>query len=140
MRTHTGLRPGRLHCSRRYIPICWQVSLLSSGCIRRHLRWFFFAFTSVPIFLIARRNFDLRTAHMAAWVWAFFRYAINFSATTMWYHSCVALLLALLFLLVLSLASSDSLLRYAGFGALLGFTALTNPVMVGISPILLGWL
>ena len=75
-----------------------------------------------------------------AWAWAFFPYAINFSATTMWYHSFVALLLALLVLLVLSLASSDCLLRYAGFGVLLGFTALTNPVMAGIFPILLGWL
>ena len=112
----------------------------ASALVFLSLNSFFSAFTSVPVFLIARRNFDLRTAHMAAWVWAFFPYAINFSATTMWYHSFVALLLALLFLLVLSLASSGSLLRYAGLGVLLGFTALTNPVMVGISPILLGWL
>jgi 4-amino-4-deoxy-L-arabinose transferase-like glycosyltransferase len=103
------------------------------------LNSFFSAVTSVPIFLIARRSVSLRTANLAAWVWAFFPYAINFSATTMWYHSFVALLLALLFLLVLSLASSDRLLRWAGFGGLLGFAAVTNPVMVGISPILLGW-
>jgi 4-amino-4-deoxy-L-arabinose transferase-like glycosyltransferase len=112
----------------------------ASALVFLSLNGFFSAFTSVPIFLIARRHFDLRTANMAAWVWAFFPYAINFSATTMWYHSFVAMLLALLFLLVLSLACSDGLLRWAGFGTLLGFTALTNPVMAGIFPILLGWL
>jgi 4-amino-4-deoxy-L-arabinose transferase-like glycosyltransferase len=97
------------------------------------------AVTSVPIFFIARRCFNLRTATLAAWVWAFFPYAINFSSATMWYHSFVALLLALLFLLVLSLQSSDSPLRWAGFGTLLGFAALTNPVLAGVFPILLGW-
>jgi hypothetical protein len=112
----------------------------ASALVFLSLNSFFSSITSVPIFLIVRRNFDLRTANMAAWVWAFFPYAINFSAATMWYHSFGALLLALLFLLVLSLASSDCLLRCAGFGALLGFTALTNPVMAGIFPILLGWL
>jgi 4-amino-4-deoxy-L-arabinose transferase-like glycosyltransferase len=101
---------------------------------------FFSAVTAVPIFLIARRNFDLRTARLAAWVWAFFPYAINFSATTMWYHSFVALLLAVIFLMVLSLASSNTLIPWAAFGALLGFAALTNPVLAGIVPFLGGWL
>jgi 4-amino-4-deoxy-L-arabinose transferase-like glycosyltransferase len=101
---------------------------------------FFSAVTSVPIFLVARKTFDLRTAKLAAWVWAFFPYAINLSATTMWYHSFVALLLAIIFLLVLSLGSSDRLTAWAGFGVLLGFAALTNPVVVGISPFLFAWL
>ena len=100
----------------------------------------FSAVTSVPIFLIARKTLDLRTAKVAAWVWAFFPYAINFSSTTMWYHSFVALLLAVIFLLVLSLASSNRLSAWAGFGVLLGFAALTNPVMIGIAPFIGSWL
>jgi 4-amino-4-deoxy-L-arabinose transferase-like glycosyltransferase len=111
----------------------------ASALVFLSLNSFISAVTSVPIFLIARRSFDLRTANLAAWVWAFFPYAINFSAATMWYHSFVALLLALLFLLVLSLESSDSPFRWAGFGTLLGFAALTNPVLVGVSPLLFGW-
>jgi hypothetical protein len=101
---------------------------------------FFSAATSVPIFLIARKTLDLRTAKVAAWVWAFFPYAINFSATTMWYHSFVALLLAVVVLAVLSLGSSDRLISHACFGALLGFSALTNPVMIGIVPFVGAWL
>jgi hypothetical protein len=58
----------------------------------------------------------------------------------MWYHSFVALLLAVIFLLVLLLRSSDRLTAWAGFGALLGFAALTNPVMIGIAPFIGGWL
>ena len=101
---------------------------------------FFSAVTSVPIFLIARKTLDLRTARVAAWVWAFFPYAIDLSATTMWYHSFVALLLAVIFLLVLSLASTDRLSVWAGFGVLLGFAALTNPVMIGVAPFIGSWL
>ena len=112
----------------------------ASALVFLAMNTFFSAVTSVPIFLIARKSFDLRTAKIAAWVWAFFPYAINFSATTMWYHSFVALQLAIIFLLVLSLASSDRLTAWAGFGALLGFAILTNPVMAGISPCLFGWL
>ena len=106
----------------------------ASALVFLAMNTFFSAFTSVPIFLIARKSFDSRTAKIAAWVWAFFPYAINFSATTMWYHSFVALQLAVIFLLVLSLASSDRLTAWAGFGVLLGFAILTNPVMAGISP------
>ena len=98
--------------------------------IPKHPRWCSWPSTlssrqslSVPIFLIARKTLDLRTAKIAAWVWAFFPYAINFSATTMWYHSFVALLLAVIFLLVLSLRSSDRLTAWAGFGV---FSALRH--------------
>jgi Dolichyl-phosphate-mannose-protein mannosyltransferase len=112
----------------------------ASALILLAINTFFSAVTSVPIFLIARKTLDLRTAKVAAWVWAFFPYAINFSATTMWYHSFVALLLCVVFLMVLSLASSDRLTAWAGFGALFGFAALTNPVVVGICPFIGAWL
>jgi 4-amino-4-deoxy-L-arabinose transferase-like glycosyltransferase len=101
---------------------------------------FFSAITMVPIYLIARRHFDFRTARLAAWVWAFFPYAIHFSGTTMWYHSFVALLLAVIFLTVLALVSSANLASWAVFGVLLGFSALTNPVLVATVPFLAGWL
>ena len=112
----------------------------ASALVFLTINTFFSAVTSVPIFLIARKTLDLRTAKVAAWVWAFFPYAIDLSATTMWYHSFVALLVAVIFLLVLSLASSDRLSAWAGFGVLLGFAALTNPVIAGIVPFAGSWL
>jgi Dolichyl-phosphate-mannose-protein mannosyltransferase len=112
----------------------------ASALIFLAINTFFSAVTSVPIFFIARRTLDLRTAKVAAWAWAFFPYAINFSAATMWYHSFVALLLSVIFLLVLSLRSSDHLVIWAALGVLLGFAALTNPVIIGITPFIGGWL
>jgi 4-amino-4-deoxy-L-arabinose transferase-like glycosyltransferase len=112
----------------------------ASALVFLTINTFFSAVTSVPIYLIARKTLDLRTARVAAWVWAFFPYAIDLSATTMWYHSFVALLLAVIFLLVISLASCDRVSAWAAFGVLLGFAALTNPVMVGIVPFAGRWL
>ena len=57
----------------------------------------FSALTCLPIFFVARMSFGVRTAKWAAWTWAFFPYAVNFSADSMWYHSFVALLVVLLF-------------------------------------------
>ncbi len=103
--------------------------------------------TAIPIYSIARRSFDRRVATMAAWTWAFFPNAINFSAATMWYHGTVALELSLLFLLVLVLGSAASHGRtqqpvawWALLGLLAGLTALTNPVILGIVPFLAIWL
>jgi Dolichyl-phosphate-mannose-protein mannosyltransferase len=112
----------------------------ASALVFLALNSFLSTITSVPIFFIARKSFDLRTAKLAAWVWAFFPYAINFSATTMWYHSFTGLLLAMLFLVTLSLASSDQMSAWAGFGVLFGVAALTNPVILGVAPFLGGWL
>jgi hypothetical protein len=112
----------------------------ASALVFLAINTFFSAVTSVPIFLIARKTLDLRTAKVAAWAWALFPYAINFSAATMWYHSFVALLLAVIFLSALSLGSSDRLIAWAGFGTLLGLAALTNPVVVAIVPFVGVWL
>jgi 4-amino-4-deoxy-L-arabinose transferase-like glycosyltransferase len=112
----------------------------ASALVFLALNSFFSAITAVPIYFIARKGFDLRTAKLAAWVWTFFPYAIYFSAATMWYHSFTGLLLASLFLFALSLASSNRLSAWAGFGVLIGFAALTNPVILGVAPFLGGWL
>jgi hypothetical protein len=112
----------------------------ASALVFLAINTFISAVTSAPIFLIARKTIDLRTAKIAAWIWAFFPYAINLSATTMWYHSFVALLLAVILLSVLSLRFSDRLTAWAAFGVLLGFAALTNPVMAGVAPFLGSWL
>ena len=98
------------------------------------------AATAIPVFLIARKTFDLQTAKVAAWIWAFFPYAINLSATTMWYHSFVALLLACLVLLALHLQASSSLRAWFGLGVLFGFATLTNPVILSIVPPVGIWL
>ena len=64
--------------------------------------------------------------------------AIYFSASSMWYHSFVALLLTLLLLIASYLESRTRLWMWAGFGLLWGLAALTTPVVFGVLPFLSG--
>jgi 4-amino-4-deoxy-L-arabinose transferase-like glycosyltransferase len=95
------------------------------------------ALACVPIFLLARRSFSLRTALWAAWAWAFFPYGLYFSAAWAW--STHLLLLCLLWLLYLAqdMEQSPRLSLWAGFGLLAGFTALTEPSILVVVPFLL---
>jgi hypothetical protein len=97
------------------------------------------ALTCIPIFFLARNSFGLRTAIGAVWIWAFFPYAVYFSADSMWSHSLVALLLMLLLLIASYLENRTGLWSWAGFGFLWGFTALTTPVVLTLVPFLGGW-
>jgi 4-amino-4-deoxy-L-arabinose transferase-like glycosyltransferase len=106
--------------------------LLTLNCL-------FSSMTCLPVFLVALRSFGLQTAKWAAWVWAFFPYAVNFSANDMWNHSFMALLLATLFLFAQHLESSDRGLAWIVFGLLFGFSALASPAILGILPFLGGW-
>jgi 4-amino-4-deoxy-L-arabinose transferase-like glycosyltransferase len=112
----------------------------TSALVFLSINCFFSALTAVPIFFIARRTFDPRTARLTAWVWAFFPYSINLAAATMWYHGFVALLLSAVVLFALSLQHNDRLGAWFGFGALFGFAALTNPVVVVVAPPIGLWL
>jgi 4-amino-4-deoxy-L-arabinose transferase-like glycosyltransferase len=98
------------------------------------------ALICIPVFFLARNSFGRRTAIAAAWVWAFFPYAVYFSASSMWYHSLVALILAVLLLIASHLETRTRLWMWAGFGFLWGFAALTTPVVLAVLPFLGAWL
>jgi len=99
----------------------------------------FSALTCVPIFFVAKKTFGIRTAKWAAWIWAFFPYAIFYSADSMWYECFLTLLLTLLVLFVLHLENATSAWAWAGFGLLAGITVLTTPVVLGVVPFMIGW-
>jgi Dolichyl-phosphate-mannose-protein mannosyltransferase len=98
------------------------------------------ALTCIPIFFLARNSFGSRTAVGAAWIWAFFPYAVYFSADSMWSHALVALLVPTLLLIASYLETRTNLWMWAGLGLLWGFTALTTPVVLTIVPFLGGWI
>jgi 4-amino-4-deoxy-L-arabinose transferase-like glycosyltransferase len=99
----------------------------------------FSALTCLPIFFASKKTFGLREAKWAAWTWAFFPYAIFYSADSMWYHCFLTLLLTLLVLFVLHLENATSLWAWAAFGLLAGITTLTTPVVLGVLPFMIGW-
>jgi 4-amino-4-deoxy-L-arabinose transferase-like glycosyltransferase len=95
------------------------------------------ALACIPVFLLARRSFGERTAVWAGWGWAVFPNGIYFSAAWAW--STHLLLLCLLWLLYLTqkMEVSSRLWLWCGFGALAGFTALTEPSILVVIPFLL---
>jgi 4-amino-4-deoxy-L-arabinose transferase-like glycosyltransferase len=99
------------------------------------------AFTSIPIFLIAKRTFGDRTARWAGWSWVVFPYAIYFPMERLWETWLATLLLSCIFLLGLKLQDEPSGLRgWIGFGALWGLAALTSPTILSILPFLGAWI
>lgn len=99
----------------------------------------FSALTCIPVFFMARRCFGLDVAAWAGWAWAFFPYAIYLSASFVWENTLTCLLLSVLFVLTLRLARPAPLTAWLGFGALWGFAALVNPVVLSLFPFLAGW-
>lgn len=97
------------------------------------------ALTCIPIFFLTRNNFGVRPAVAAVWIWAIFPYAVYFSASSMWYHSLVALLLTSILWLASFLEKCNQLWIWACFGLVWGATVLTTPVVLSVLPLLVGW-
>ena len=109
------------------------IAMLSLDCL-------FSALTCIPVFLIARKKFGERTAIAAGWTWAFFPYAIYFSADFIWATTLTTLLVALIFLTALHLEETDSWRTWAGFGVLCGVSALTDPVVLPVAVPVAAWM
>lgn len=112
----------------------------ASAIVVLGLNSLFSALTCIPIFFLAKKTFGIREARWAAWTWAFFPYAVYFSAVSMWDHALTALLLAFLLLAALNLQSSTRSWAWAGFGVLWGVSALTCPVVLGTFPFVVAWI
>ncbi len=99
----------------------------------------FSALTCIPIFFIARRTMGDRVARWAVWIWAFFPYAIYLSSGRIWENALTTLLLTTLIWYTLALDERGTVLRWAGYGALWGVTALSNPSVCALLPPLGVW-
>lgn len=96
--------------------------------------------TCVPVFFFARKSFGEKVAHWSAWGWAFFPYGIYFSVERIWSTWLSTLLLSIVFLMALSMDRRTRIWTWVGFGFLFGITALTDPVVMSVLPLLLGWM
>ncbi len=98
----------------------------------------FAAFTCLPIFRIADQVFGRTVAIIAGWTWAvtpfFFRWAI----TWVWDTALSALLVALAVWIVLEFEQL-TWRRWIGFGVLGGISALVNPSLLTLFPVLALW-
>jgi 4-amino-4-deoxy-L-arabinose transferase-like glycosyltransferase len=100
------------------------------------LNSFFSALTCVPVFLLARQAFGERVAKWAGCGWAFSPYGVYYGADWAWSTCLVTLELCWLFLFAWRLENSSPKRDWLLFGALCGLSALTEPVVMAVLPLL----
>jgi len=99
----------------------------------------FSALTCVPVFLLAKQAFGDRVAKWAGWGWAFSPYGIYYGADWAWSTPLVTLELACLFLFAWRLENSSHTRDWILFGLFGGISALTEPVILSVVPLLGLW-
>jgi len=77
---------------------------------------------------------------LAGWAWAFYPYAEQVNTRDIWETSLTTCLIVLLVLLAFRIGPKTSLLGWLGYGALCGFTTLSNTSGSIVSLILWAWL
>lgn len=112
-----------------YTPVAALVILVFNGALS--------ALTCIPVFGAARDLGGPRLARWAAVLWALYPFAIFFSAAQVWDYPLTALLFAACFWYTARLPMARTALPWAGFGVLYGITALSNPSIVTLLPVLL---
>ena len=88
--------------------------------------------------LLQRQIFPRRARRqVAAWVWAFYPFAIYFSAGRVWEYALTGLLFTTCFCIAQRIHRTVKPLAWLGWGALYGLTALSNPAALSTLPFLL---
>jgi 4-amino-4-deoxy-L-arabinose transferase-like glycosyltransferase len=111
----------------------------ASAIVALALDCLFSALTCIPVYFVARKHFGEPAALWAGWGWAFFPYAIFFSADFIWATTLTTLLMTLVFLSAIYLEASSSAWPWVGFGVLSALGGLTDPVVMSVAPVLGTW-
>ncbi len=112
----------------------------ASAWILLSINSLFAAFTTIPVFLIARRTFGPHVAIWSAWAWALNPYVWYWSVHWIWDTTFTPLVLALIFWLSLEMEQWPGWRGWLIFGALWGVGALANPAMLSFLPFCGVWI
>ncbi len=112
------------------------VYTLTSGFVILSINSLLSSLTCIPIWFSAKYSLGARGAKIAACVWAFYPFAIYFSAGRVWEYSLTGLLFTTSFCIAQRIHATSKPLAWLGWGALAGLTALSNPSTLGVLPIL----
>ena len=96
------------------------------------------ALTCIPVYFSAKYALCDNGARVASVIWAFYPFAIYFSATRVWEYALTGLLFTISFCIAQRIHRIDNGWAWLGWGALAGVTALSNPATLGTLPFLLG--
>jgi len=110
---------------------------LTSAFVALALNGLLSALTCIPIYFSAKYSLGARNAKYAAWAWAFYPFAIYFSAARAWEYALTGLLFTTCFCIAQRIHKSTNPLAWLGWGALFGLTAHSNPSVLSTLPFLL---
>ncbi|MGD0683034.1 MAG: glycosyltransferase family 39 protein [Terracidiphilus sp.] len=110
---------------------------LTSGFVILSINSLFSALTCIPVYFSAKYSLGTRGARVAAWVWAFYPFAIYFSAGRVWEYALTGLLFTTCFCIAQRIHHTSNLFAWLGWGALFGITAHSNPAVLSSVPFLL---
>jgi 4-amino-4-deoxy-L-arabinose transferase-like glycosyltransferase len=110
---------------------------VAAGFVILSINSLFSALTCIPVYFSAKYSLGARGAKVAAWVWAFYPFAIYFSAGRVWEYALTGLLFTTCFCIAQRLHHTSNLFAWLGWGALFGLTALSNPAVLSTLPFLL---
>ncbi len=95
------------------------------------------ALTCIPLYFSTRYAFGIKTAMLAAWGWAFYPFAIYFSAARVWDYALTGLLFTTCFCFGQRLHLQRRPLMWLAFGIFYGVAALSNPSILSMFPVFL---
>jgi 4-amino-4-deoxy-L-arabinose transferase-like glycosyltransferase len=110
---------------------------VTSGFVILSINSLLSALTCIPVYFSAKYSLGARGAKVAAWVWAFYPFAIYFSAGRVWEYSLTGLLFTTCFCIAQRIHHTTNFFAWMGWGALFGVTALSNPSTLSTLPFLL---
>ena len=109
---------------------------LTSGFVILSINSLLSSLTCIPIYFSAKYSLGVRAAIVAASVWAFYPFAIYFSAGRVWEYSLTGLLFTTSFCIAQRIHRRANPIAWIGWGALAGLIALSNPSTLSTLPFL----
>ncbi len=100
----------------------------------------FASLTVFPVYFLAKRVLDERTARVSGWTWAFFPYSIYLASGRIYSDPLTCLIASLLWWQTLRLEKTSALGDWLVWGLLWGAAGLVSPVLLGPLPFLAVWL
>jgi 4-amino-4-deoxy-L-arabinose transferase-like glycosyltransferase len=109
---------------------------LTSGFVILSINSLLSALICIPIYFSGNYSLGKRAGLIAAGVWAFYPFAIYFSAGRVWEYSLTGLLFTTSFCIAQRIHRTTNPFAWIGWGALAGLTALSNPSTLATLPFL----
>jgi 4-amino-4-deoxy-L-arabinose transferase-like glycosyltransferase len=97
-------------------------------------------FSCCLLYLLGKHLYDARVGLVAAFLFAIYPPSIHYAVRYVWGTSLFVCLFLLIILIFLQQADRPNPKGAVRFGILLGFTALVDPIIVGIYPFAFAWL